>query len=95
MNKPLAIENTLKNDYLSDPALRALQLESKAHIEVQLLIEERQQAYVCSHASVFQPIRGSRKLQPGLTTRPEQDRLRKCSCRESVAAVRGAEPKQR
>ena len=50
---PLAIEKALKNDYSSDPALRALQLESKAHIEVQLLIEERQQADVCSHASVF------------------------------------------
>lgn len=45
---PLAIEKALKNDYSSDPALRALQLESKAHIEVQLLIEERQQADVCS-----------------------------------------------
>ena len=38
---PLAIERALKNDYSSEPALRALQLESKAHIEVQLLIEER------------------------------------------------------
>lgn len=45
---PLAIERALKNDFSSDPALRALQLESKAHIEVQLLIEERQQADVCS-----------------------------------------------
>lgn len=38
---PLAIERALRNDYASDPALRALQLESKAHIEVQLLIEDR------------------------------------------------------
>jgi Fic family protein len=38
---PLAIEKALKSDYSSDPALRALQLESKAHIEVQVLIEER------------------------------------------------------
>lgn len=38
---PLAIERALKNEYASDPALRALQLESKSHIEVQLLIEER------------------------------------------------------
>ena len=38
---PLAIEKALRNDYSSDPALRALQLESKAHIEVQVLIERR------------------------------------------------------
>ena len=41
---PLAIERALKNDYASNPALRALQLESKAHVEVQQLIEERLQA---------------------------------------------------
>ncbi len=38
---PLAIERALREDYSSDPALRALQLESKAHIAVQLLVEER------------------------------------------------------
>ena len=43
---PLAIEKALKNDYSSDPALRALQLESKAHIEVQVLIEARLHAEV-------------------------------------------------
>jgi len=51
---PLAIEKASKNDYSSDPALRALQLESKAHIEVQVLIEERLQSdpqtEVCSPA---------------------------------------------
>lgn len=49
---PLAIEKALRNDYSSDPALRALQLESKAHIEVQALIEQRLAAHpeteVCS-----------------------------------------------
>ena len=35
---PLAIEKALRNDYSADPALRALQLESRAHIEVQVLI---------------------------------------------------------
>ena len=38
---PVAIERALKNDYSSDSNLRALQLESKAHIEVQMLIEAR------------------------------------------------------
>ncbi len=38
---PLAIEKALRNDYASDPALRALQLESKAHIETQILVERR------------------------------------------------------
>jgi len=41
---PLAIEKALKNDYSSDPALRALQLECRAHIEVQLRIEARLEA---------------------------------------------------
>jgi Fic family protein len=36
---PLAIEKALRNDYSSAPALRALQIESRAHIEVQILIE--------------------------------------------------------
>jgi len=38
---PLAIEKALCNDYSADPALRALQLESRAHIEVQVLVEQR------------------------------------------------------
>jgi Fic family protein len=38
---PLAIEKALRNDYSADPALRALQVESRAHIEVQVLIEQR------------------------------------------------------
>jgi len=38
---PLAIEKALHNDYSSDPAVRALQLESRAHIEVQILVEQR------------------------------------------------------
>src|SRR5580704_16020004 len=38
---PLAIEKAMRNDYSSDPALRALQLESKAHVEVQVLLERR------------------------------------------------------
>src|SRR6478609_11642940 len=32
---PAAIEKALRNDYSSDPALRALQLESNAHVQVQ------------------------------------------------------------
>ncbi len=38
---PLAIERALRDDFSADPALRALQLESRAHIEVQVLIEQR------------------------------------------------------
>jgi Fic family protein len=38
---PVAIEKALRNDYSADPAVRALQLESKAHIEVQVLLERR------------------------------------------------------
>lgn len=38
---PLEIQKALKNDYAKDPAKRALQLESIAHIEVQKLIEQR------------------------------------------------------
>jgi len=38
---PLAIEKAMRNDYSADPELRALQLESRAHIEVQGLIESR------------------------------------------------------
>src|SRR5689334_7005933 len=36
---PLDIERALSNDYSSDPAKRALQVESKAHVDVQILIE--------------------------------------------------------
>ena len=38
---PIDIERALKADYAADSAVRALQLESKAHIEVQMLLEER------------------------------------------------------
>ena len=38
---PLDIEKALRNDYSTDPARRALQIESRAHIEVQMLIEHR------------------------------------------------------
>lgn len=38
---PADIERALRQDFSLDPATRALQLESKAHIEVQLLLEER------------------------------------------------------
>lgn len=38
---PLDIERALQNDYSADPAQRALQLESRAHVEVQILVEER------------------------------------------------------
>lgn len=38
---PLAIERALRDDYASDATLHALQLESRAHVEVQVLIEER------------------------------------------------------
>jgi hypothetical protein len=36
---PIAIEKALRDDYSGDSALRALQLESRAHIEVQILID--------------------------------------------------------
>lgn len=38
---PLAIERALVADYSRDPAKRALQLESKAHVQVQQLLERR------------------------------------------------------
>jgi Fic family protein len=38
---PIDIDNALKNQYAADPKKRALQLESKAHVEVQILIERR------------------------------------------------------
>ena len=38
---PLDIEKAMRNDYSSDPARQALQLESKAHIEVQVLLENK------------------------------------------------------
>src|SRR5206468_1869848 len=41
---PQDIEKALRADYSTDPAKRALQLESRAHIEVQKLMEERLQA---------------------------------------------------
>jgi Fic family protein len=38
---PIDIERAMQHEYLDEPAKRALQLESKAHIEVQQLIEDR------------------------------------------------------
>ncbi|AHF89689.1 cell filamentation protein Fic [Opitutaceae bacterium TAV5] len=38
---PVEIEKALQGDYSRDPAKRALQLESRAHVEVQRLVEER------------------------------------------------------
>lgn len=38
---PLDIERALRNDYSSDAASRALQLEGRAHVEVQRAIEDR------------------------------------------------------
>ncbi len=38
---PMDIERALARDYSSDPAKRALQMESAAHVEVQRLIEQR------------------------------------------------------
>ncbi len=38
---PSDIEKALRRDYSKDPAKRALQIESQAHIEVQRLIEDR------------------------------------------------------
>lgn len=38
---PIDIERAMQHEYLDEPAKRALQLESKAHIEVQQLIEHR------------------------------------------------------
>jgi Fic family protein len=39
--RPIDIEKAMRQEYLDEPAKRALQLESKAHIEVQQLIEDR------------------------------------------------------
>ncbi len=38
---PADIERALEKDYSHDPAMRAMQMESAAHIEVQKLVEER------------------------------------------------------
>lgn len=38
---PLDIEKALRKDFSAEPEKRALQLESRAHIEVQILLEER------------------------------------------------------
>ncbi len=38
---PIDIERALKNEYSAEPSKRALQLESRAHIEVQELIDHR------------------------------------------------------
>ena len=38
---PVDIERALEKDYFHDPAMRAMQMESAAHIEVQRLIENR------------------------------------------------------
>jgi len=38
---PVDIERTLAKDYSRDPAQRALQMESTAHVEVQRLIEAK------------------------------------------------------
>ena len=40
---PVDIERALQKDYSADPAKRALQIESQAHIEVQVLMEQRLQ----------------------------------------------------
>ncbi len=50
---PSDIEKALHQDYSKDPAKRALQLESRAHIEVQQLIEDRlsrEDVSICSEA---------------------------------------------
>ncbi|HEY2382033.1 MAG TPA: Fic family protein [Terriglobia bacterium] len=41
---PLDIEKALHKDYSAEPKKRALQLESQAHIEVQILLEDRLRA---------------------------------------------------
>ena len=41
---PLDIEKALQKDYSAEPGKRALQLESRAHIEVQILLEDRLRA---------------------------------------------------
>ncbi len=38
---PIDIERAIRQEYLDEPAKRALQFESKAHVEVQQLIEDR------------------------------------------------------
>ena len=40
---PVNIERALEKDYSQDPAMRAMQMESAAHIEVQRLIEDKLQ----------------------------------------------------
>jgi Fic family protein len=49
---PLDIEKALRNDYSAEPKRRALQLESRAHVEVQSLLEDRlrteQDLAICS-----------------------------------------------
>ena len=40
---PVDIERALEKDYSRDPAMRAMQIESAAHIEVQKLVEDRLQ----------------------------------------------------
>lgn len=56
---PRDIERALKSDFSHDQQKRTLQLEAKAHIEVQQLIDERQQAfsvnaeYICWLHKVF------------------------------------------
>jgi len=50
---PVDIERALRKDYAKDPAKRARQLESQAHIEVQRLIEgrlAREDVSICSRA---------------------------------------------
>jgi Fic family protein len=39
--RPADIERALRSDFATDPATRALQVESKAHVDVQRLIEDR------------------------------------------------------
>ena len=39
--RPTDIERALAGDYAADPTRRALQLEARAHVEVQRLIESR------------------------------------------------------
>ena len=38
---PIDIERAIRQEYLDEPAKRALQFESKAHVEVQQLIEDQ------------------------------------------------------
>jgi Fic family protein len=88
---PSDIEKALHKDYSKDPAKRALQLESQAHIEVQRLIEGRlsqedvsicSQAFLCwIHKEFYDRLPDEFRIvttKSGQKERVEPGRLRTC-----------------